>query len=98
VSGDMIFRSAPDIEWSQPPPWGPLPSAAEVEAHIARGGRWLSLNDDGTLMLFVLHAHSWGVTLRLSGGVVEREPFDVDRDTRWRPIDGDGMPVARWTP
>jgi len=88
----MTVNDAPALAW------GPLPSVAEVEAHIARGGRWLSLNDDGTLMLFVLHAHSWGVTLRLSGGVVEREPFDVDRDTRWRPIDGDGMPVARWTP
>ena len=95
MSGDMIFRSAPDIEWRQPPPWGPLPTAAEVEAHVAHGAHWMSRRSDGALMLFVLRAQSWGVTVRLSGGVVEREVFPDDSAAQWRPVDADGVAVER---
>ena len=98
----MIFRSAPDIEWRQPPAWGPLPTAAEVTAHVARcaparasdGAPWARRDAGGVGIVYVRVAD--GLIETRDGGAMRWLPADTfDVAAQWRPVDGDGMPVER---
>jgi len=90
------------------PAWGPLPTAAEVTAHVARcaparasdGAPWAfrCVDSSGDYVAIVY--------LRAQGDVVmQREPRGGvwyllrawHRDAQWRPVDGEGMPVGRVT-
>jgi len=90
------------------PAWGPLPTADEVTAHVAR--RAPARGSDGAPWAFRCVDSSGDyvaiVYLRAQGDVVmQREPGRIvwflprawHRDAQWRPVDGEGMPVGRVT-
>ncbi len=82
--------------------WGPLPSAAEVEAHVTRssparasdGAPWARRDADGVSIVYVRAAD--GLIETRDGGAMRWLPADTfDVAAQWRPVDGDGMPVER---
>ena len=88
------------------PAWGPLPTAAEVEAHVARsaparprsGAPWafrcVDTSGDGVAIVY-LRTEGCAILWRESFGGVWRPMIGVHRAARWRPVDADGVPVER---
>ena len=103
--GDIVIRSAPDVTRAAPA-WGPLPTAAEVEAHVARyaparasgGAPWafrcVDTSGDGVAIVY-LRTEGCAILWRESFGGVWRPMIGVHRAARWRPVDADGVPVER---
>lgn len=92
----MTVNDAPSLAW------GPLPSAAEVEAHVTRsaparasdGAPWARRDADGVGIVYVRVAD--GLIETRDGGAMRWLPADTfDVAAQWRPVDGDGMPVER---
>ena len=88
------------------PPWGPLPTAAEVEAHVARsaparprsGAPWARKHGDtsGEGVSIVYLAVNYGrVQFRAPTGGVWYAVNAHDRAAMWRPVDADGVAVER---
>lgn len=88
------------------PSWGPLPTAAEVEAHVARssparasdGAPWAYRCADSSgdyVAVIYLRAEEGEVTSCEPGHAVWYRLRAWHRKSQWRPVDGDGMPVER---
>jgi len=88
------------------PPWGPLPSAAEVEAHVARcaparrnsGAPWARKHGDSSgegVSIVYLAVIGDRVQFRAPTGGVWYAMTDRDRAAQWRPVDADGVAVER---
>lgn len=88
------------------PAWGPLPTAAEVEAHVARyaparrnsGAPWARKHGDSSgegVSIVYLAVISDRVQFRTPTGGVWYTVNVHDRAAAWRPVDADGVPVER---
>ena len=88
------------------PAWGPIPSAAEVTAHVtcsaparaSDGAPWAfrSVDSSGDYVAIIyLRAEGAKVTSREPGHAVWYLLRAWHRQSQWRPVDGDGMPVER---
>ena len=88
------------------PPWGPLPTAAEVEAHVARcaparrnsGAPWARKHGDSSgegVSIVYLAVIGDRVQFRAPTGGVWYAMTDRDRAAQWRPVDADGVAVER---
>lgn len=88
------------------PSWGPLPTAAEVEAHVARssparasdGAPWAYRCADSSgdyVAIIYLRTEKDEVTSCEPGHAVWYRLRAWHRKSQWRPVDGDGMPVER---
>ncbi len=88
------------------PAWGPLPSAAEVEAHVARcaparrnsGAPWARKHGDSSgegVSIVYLAVIGDRVQFRAPTGGVWYAMTDRDRAAQWRPVDADGVAVER---
>jgi len=86
--------------------WGPIPTAAEVDAHVARcaparlrsGAPWARKHGDSSgvgVSIVYLAVIGDRVQFRNPTGGVWYALNDHDRRAQWRPVDGDGMPVER---
>ena len=86
-------------------PWGPLPSAAEVTAHVARctpanpswGALWERCDDRlGVPVVSVVRLATLGDHVMAHRG---REEWSVvhdgDASAQWRAVDADGVAVER---
>ena len=88
------------------PARGPLPTAAEVEAHVARyaparasgGAPWafrcVDTSGDGVAIVY-LRTEGCAILWRESFGGVWRPMLAIHRASQWRPVDADGVPVER---
>ena len=96
----MTVNDAPALAW------GPLPSAAEVEAHVTRsapartsdGAPWAFRSVDSSgdyVAILYLRADRGKITSREPGHAVWYLLRAWHRQSQWRPVDGDGMPVVR---
>ena len=96
----MTVNDAPALAW------GPLPSAAEVEAHVTRsaparasdGAPWAFRSVDSSgdyVAILYLRADRGNITSREPGHAVWYLLRAWHRQSQWRPVDGDGMPVVR---
>jgi hypothetical protein len=88
------------------PAWGPLPTAAEVDAHVARssparasdGAPWAYRCADSSgdyVAIIYLRTEKDEVTSCEPGHAVWYRLRAWHRKSQWRPVDGDGMPVER---
>ena len=88
------------------PAWGPLPTAAEVEAHVARcaparrnsGAPWARKHGDSSgegVSIVYLAVIGDRVQFRAPTGGVWYTVNVHDRAAAWRPVDADGVPVER---
>ena len=88
------------------PSWGPLPTAAEVEAHVAHcaparphsGAPWARKHGDSSgdgVSIVYLRADAERLWWRTPTGGIWYVFNDRDARGQWRPVDGDGMPVER---
>lgn len=88
------------------PAWGPLPTAAEVEAHVARsaparrnsGAPWARKHGDSSgegVSIVYLAVIGDRVQFRAPTGGVWYAMTDRDRAAQWRPVDADGVAVER---
>ena len=96
----MAVNDAPALAW------GPLPSAAEVTAHVtcsaparaSDGAPWAfrSVDSSGDYVAIIyLRAEGGKITSREPGHAVWYLLRAWHRQSQWRPVDGDGMPVVR---
>lgn len=97
----MTVNDAPALAW------GPLPSVAEVEAHVARsaparasdGAPWARKHSDssgeGVSIVYLLCSESGLVWWRAPTGGVAFTCNNHDRAAQWRPVDADGVAVER---
>ena len=88
------------------PAWGPLPTAAEVTAHVARcaparasdGAPWArrcaDTSGDGVAIVY-LRTEGCAILWREAFGGVWRPMLARHRASRWRPVDADGVAVER---
>ena len=88
------------------PAWGPLPTATEVDAHVAhiaparprRGAPWVrkhgDSSGDGVSIVYLAVIYD-RVQWRTPTGGEWHALNEHDRRAQWRPVDGDGMPVER---
>jgi hypothetical protein len=88
------------------PPWGTLPTAAEVEAHVARSAparprsgapwarRYADSSGDGVAIVY-LRTEGCAILWRESFGGVWRPMLAIHRASQWRPVDDDGVAVER---
>lgn len=86
--------------------WGPLPTAAEVTAHVARyaparasdGAPWafrcVDTPGDGVAIVY-LRTEGCAILWREPFGGVWRPMLAIHRASKWRPVDADGAPVER---
>ena len=88
------------------PTWGPLPTAAEVTAHVAHcaparphsGAPWARKHGDSSgdgVSIVYLRADAERLWWRTPTGGIWYVFNDRDARGQWRPVDGDGMPVER---
>ena len=88
------------------PAWGPLPTAAEVEAHVARsaparrnsGAPWARKHGDSSgegVSIVYLAVIGDRVQFRAPTGGVWYAMTDRDRAAQWRSVDADGVAVER---
>lgn len=88
------------------PSWGPLPTAAEVEAHVARssparasdGAPWAYRCADSSgdyVAIIYLRAEEGEVTSCEPGHAVWYRLRAWHRKSQWRPVDADGVAVER---
>ncbi len=93
----MTVNDAPALAW------GPLPSAAEIEAHVTRsaparasdGAPWARKHSDssGAVVSIVYLSARCGAVAALTGGVMIRQP----RSGVWYPLDHHDR-AAQWRP
>ena len=88
------------------PAWGPLPTAAEVDAHVARssparasdGAPWAYRCADSSgdyVAIIYLRAEEGEVTSCEPGHAVWYRLRAWHRKSQWRPVDADGVAVER---
>ena len=96
----MTVNDAPALAW------GPLPSAAEVEAHVTRsaparasdGAPWAHRCADSSgdgVAIVDLRTEGCAILGREAFGGVWRPMLARHRTSQWRPVDADGVAVER---